>query len=79
MYRDNGFSYNDRVEVFINTSASLIGASSLGTISRYNNTSPAATANTWNQYTFNYPGRYTGSINYLIFKGISAVGITIFV
>ena len=65
MYGDPGYSTSyDSIGVYVNTSQSLIGATPLGNIRRYN-----ATAN-WYYYSFNLPRSYAGSVNHIIFKGV---------
>lgn len=86
MYRDNGFlTADDRIRVYINTVPSLTGATllanSLGStdIFRRNTGTPAATANTWNQYTYNLPAAtYNGKRYYFIFMGICRDGNNIY-
>ncbi|CAN5445318.1 hypothetical protein BH11BAC2_BH11BAC2_01320 [soil metagenome] len=80
MFRD-GFnaSSNDRIEVLINTTPFLAGATLLtntvGTtaISRNNTFAPAVAANTWNQYTYSLPAAtYNGLKYYFIIRCIRA-------
>lgn len=86
MYRDNGKpGSNDRIEIYINTSPTLNGATllsnNLGTtvIPRYNNSAPVAAANTWNQYTYQLPAaQFTGLRYYFIILGISGNGNDIY-
>lgn len=85
MYRDNGFAGNvDKVEVFINTSPTLTGATPLNhnfasnTIPRPNTVAPTATANTWNQYTFNIPAS-PALKRYFIIRAISQGGRNIYI
>jgi hypothetical protein len=81
IYRSNTYvGVLDYVQVYVNTSASLVGATSLGTIYRDNSQAPAAVANTWNQYSFNIPAGapWNGANNYVIFKAVSAYGDNIY-
>ena len=56
MYKDNGYlSTADRVDVLINTVASTVGATTLGTVNRATNLSPTAGSNGWYQYTYTVP------------------------
>ena len=73
MYRDPGQStYYDSIGVYVNTSQSLIGAIPLGNIRRYNTTA------SWYQFTYNLPRIYSGSINYIIFKGVGWGGYNMY-
>ncbi len=75
MYRDNGYLTSaDKVDVSINTTASPIGATLLGTINRSINLAPVVVANGWYQYTFTAPGSFTGAANYIFFAGTSTYG-----
>lgn len=82
MYRDNGFSANDdHIRVYINTVPSITGATLLSNtlgsnkMSRFNGSAPAATANTWNQYTYNLPAAtYNGKRYYFIIMGVCRDG-----
>jgi hypothetical protein len=87
MYRDNGFLTNDdKIRVYVNTVPSLTGATlltnTLGTsdIFRRNNGIPTATANTWNQYTYDLPAAtYNGKRYYFIIMGICKDGNNIYI
>lgn len=80
MYRDGqsftdaGSTNNDRVEVYINTSANLSGATLLGTVNRLNSLPPVVASDGWYPYSFDIPGTYAGAANYVIVKGISGWG-----
>jgi hypothetical protein len=82
MYRDNGFALaDDHIRVYINTSPSRTGATLLSNtlgfnkMSRYFATAPAATANTWNQYTYDLPAAtYNGRRYYFIIEGVCRDG-----
>lgn len=88
MYRDNGFAANqDRIQVYVNSIPSFTGATLLTntagstTIFRYNASFPAATANTWNTYTYNLLATtYNGGPKktYIIVVGIAADGNNIY-
>ncbi len=84
MFRD-GFnaSSNDRIEVLVNTTPTIAGATLLSntlattSISRNNTGSPAAVANTWNQYTYSLnAATYTGKKYYFIVRCIRAASGT---
>lgn len=80
MYRDNGYSTApDKIDAYINTTASLTGATLIGTVNRSRSLAPLETADGWFQYTFNVPETYTGSSNYLIIQATSAYGNNIFI
>lgn len=82
MYRDNGFAAaDDHIRIYINTAPSITGATLLSTttgfnkLSRYFATAPAATANTWNQYTYDLPAAtYNGRRYYFIVMGVCRDG-----
>ncbi|MEI6749919.1 MAG: carboxypeptidase regulatory-like domain-containing protein, partial [Bacteroidota bacterium] len=75
MYRDNGYiTYADRIEVFVNTTNTTSGGTSLGVINRSINLAPTVPANGWYQYSFNIPGTFNGVTNYIIFAGITTYG-----
>jgi len=78
MYRDpttySGSTNDDRVEIYINTVNNLTGATLLGTVNRLTTLSPTVANTGWYNYSFSIPGAFTGTTNYLIFKGISGWG-----
>ncbi len=82
MYRDNGFALaDDHIRVYINTAPNMTGATlltnTLGTnrLPRYNVTAPAATANTWNLYTYDLTAAsYTATRYYFIIMGVCKDG-----
>ncbi len=86
MYRDNGFAANDdHIRVYVNTSATLNGATlltnTLGSnrLSRYYNSIPVSGANSWNQYTFDLTaGSYTAKRYYFIIMGVCKDGNNIY-
>ncbi len=80
MYRDNQYTASvDRLEVYINTTPNLAGATLLGTVNRPNTSAPAAAANTWNQYTFAVPAGITGATEYIVLNAVSQYGTYIFI
>jgi hypothetical protein len=80
MYRDDGASTKaDKVELFINSTADLTGATLVGTIFRTTSMAPIESVVGWHEYTFNIPSTFTGASNYMIIKGISNFGNNIFI
>ncbi|MBK9402181.1 MAG: hypothetical protein IPN36_15485 [Bacteroidetes bacterium] len=87
MWRDNGFlAQDDHIRVYVNTSPTLSGATllsnTLGTnqIFRRNTGVPAATANTWNQYTYDLPAAsYTQKRYYFMILGVCKDGNNIYI
>ncbi|MBK7967184.1 MAG: T9SS type A sorting domain-containing protein [Bacteroidetes bacterium] len=86
MYRDNGFAANDdHILVYVNTSPNMTGATllsnTLGTIKLPRNSAaaPAATANTWNLYTYDLAAAtYTAKRYYFIIMGVCKDGNNIY-
>jgi hypothetical protein len=75
MYRDNGYSSTaDNVEVFVNTTNTTTGGTSLGVINRSRSLAPIVATDGWYQYSFNIPAPYAGSTNFLVFAGTSYYG-----
>jgi M6 family metalloprotease-like protein len=69
MYHDNQYStYPDRLDVYVNTSSSLSGASLLGSINRYTG------SESWSHHTISIPAAFSGATNFLILNGISGNG-----
>ncbi len=80
MYRDGGYSSTaDSVSVFVNTSATVTGATQIGRVNRAIGLAPAVQADGWYNYTFTVPSGFTTSTNYIIFQGTSYYGNNIFV
>jgi PKD repeat protein len=72
IYRDSLMpANNDTLTVYVNTTASLTGAVSIGKVARNRSISIPDTKaqNGWYQYTFNIPLQFAGSTNYVILKG----------
>ena len=80
LFRDSAdyLTNADRVELYVNSTASETGAALLGTVNRSYSLAPIETSGGWYQYTFNLPAGMTGN-NYVILKGISAYGRNIYV
>ncbi len=80
LFRDNENPTNaDKIDVFMNTTATLTNATSLGTVNRPISLSPIESSIGWFQYTFNVPSSFNGADNYLILKGTSAMGNNLFI
>ncbi len=80
MYRDNIYTNQDSISVYINTSASTTGASFLGKILRKKSLAPVETgADGWYQYSFSIPGSYNTATNYIIFSAVSSYGNNMFI
>ncbi|MEN9972608.1 MAG: hypothetical protein RIS20_955 [Bacteroidota bacterium] len=72
IYRDSLVPANiDSLGVFVNTTATLTGATKIGTVARNRNVNVPDTkaSNGWYQYTFNIPSAFAGASNYVIFQG----------
>ncbi len=67
------FTSTDKVEVYVNTTASVTGATLLGTVI----TSAGNLATGWYKYTFPIGAGFNGATNYIIFRGVSAYGIDV--
>ena len=68
----------DKVELYINSTASETGATLLGTVNRSYSLTPIETSVGWHQYSFTIPAGTTGN-HYIILKGISENGRNIYV
>ena len=78
MYRDDGYIDADNVKVYLNTVASSVGGTLLGTVNRANNLLPAVSANGWYSYSFDLPAGITGN-RYISMLGTSFYGNNIFI
>jgi hypothetical protein len=86
MYRDNGFAANDdHIRVYINTAPNMTGATLLSNtlgankLPRYSASAPAATANTWNLYTYDLAAAsYLAKRYYFIIMGVCKDGNNIY-
>lgn len=76
IYRDNGSVNADSLSLFINTTASLTGATRIGAVARYTKLvlPDSVPANGWYKYTFNVPSSFSGNTNYILIKGVSQAG-----
>lgn len=80
MYRDDLYLDKlDAVEVYINTTNSLIDAHSLGTIFRPTTATPVVSSNGWYQYNFDIPNTFNGNENYILLKATGQRGNNIFI
>ncbi len=75
VYLYNGGA-SDSLSVFVNTSAAMSGATKLIGMQPDNVSSAAAG---WTQFTITIPYSFTGTSNYIIFRGTSAYGDDIFI
>jgi Fe-S cluster assembly iron-binding protein IscA len=79
-FRDNMLTSNlDVADFYINTTNSLSGAYFLGSIYRPITSVPIESASGWYSYNFDIPASYDGSENYIIIKGTSQKGRSIFI
>ncbi len=79
MYRDNGYNTTaDKMDVLVNTSASLTGATLLGTVNRAIGLAPTVGANGWYQYTYTVTG-FSTATNYVFFRATGAYGNNIYI
>ncbi len=62
---------NDSISVYVNTTASLTGATLIGKVARNRsiNVPDTKPINGWYQYTFNIPSNFNAASNFVIFKG----------
>jgi hypothetical protein len=81
MYRDNGNATAiDSLSFYINTTASITGATLLGNYNRIRSLSPIETgADGWYKYQVLIPAGFNTATNYLILKGYSGYGNNLFV
>ncbi len=76
-YKDASINYaanQDKVEVYMNTANNLNGATLLGTLYRDITQQPIVATAGWYQYQIYYPGTFSDTSNYILFKAISAWG-----
>ena len=80
MYRDNAYlTYSDQVNVYYNTTSSVVGATLLGTVNRSISLSPVVASSAWYQYFYNLPVGSAGNSRYVILEAVSAYGNNIFI
>jgi hypothetical protein len=79
MYRDNGYTTDaDRIRIYLNSVASSVGGTLLGTINRSISLSPAVSENGWYTYYFDFAPGVTGD-KYISILGTSAYGNNVFI
>jgi len=82
LYRDSAkLAIGDSLSIFINTTASLTGATELGVIARSRTIALPDTvaAIGWYQYSFNIPISFNTNTNYILLTGTSQLGNNIFI
>ena len=80
MFRDNLYSAQDSVSVYINTTQVSTGATYLGKILRKRSLPPVeAGPDGWYEYTFNIPAGFNTATNYFIFSAVSRFGNNLFI
>lgn len=80
MFRDNVYSVQDSVSVYINTTQSRIGATYLGKILRKRSLPPVeAGPDGWYEYIFDIPAGFNTVTNYFIFSAVSRYGNNLFI
>jgi hypothetical protein len=80
MYRDPGYStLADRVNVYLNSTPDLAGATLLGTINRSISLTPVVATEGWYPYSFALPAGQAGTGQYIVVEGVSVYGNNIFV
>ncbi len=82
MYRDSNLIANmDSLVVLMNTTADTTGAIAMGVIARNRmiNLPDTQLVNGWYSYTFNYPASFTGTTNFILFKGVCRGGVRIYI
>ena len=80
MFRDNVYTSQDSVSVYINTAQSSIGARYLGKVLRKRSLPPVeAGPDGWYEYTFNIPAGFNSASNYFIFSAVSDWGNNLFI
>jgi len=77
MYRDNGYTNADKIEILTNTAANTTGATLIGAVNRSISLSPTVAANGWYNYTFDVTT--TSATTYLILRATSAYGNDIYI
>ncbi|CAN5807280.1 hypothetical protein BH11BAC3_BH11BAC3_17000 [soil metagenome] len=79
MYRDNLYTSQDSISVYVNISQSVVGASFLGKVLRKRSYAPVESGpDGWYQYSFNVPPSFNGAVNYFIFSAVGRYGNNLF-
>jgi hypothetical protein len=82
IFRDTGdTTLVDSLSIWVNTAASLTGATHIGAVARPVSYPLPVTelANGWYRYTFDVPASFSTATNYLLIQGTSQLGNNIFV
>jgi len=81
VFRDNGSVNADSLSLFVNTTASLTGATRIGAVARYIKLvlPDSVQVNGWYKYTFNVPSSFKGNTNYILIKGVGQAGNNIYI
>lgn len=79
MYRDNTFPNRDSINVLVNTTASLAGATTLGTVHLNINYTPQVNAVGWYNYSYTIPSNFTGTSNFILFQAVGRYGNNMFI
>gem|GEM_PF-1056300 len=82
IYRDGSYSSNDDdIIINIDSSATMATPTLVGSVARSTSIAEPVTvsSNGWYQYTFAIPSGYTGTTNYLFFKGVTQYGGNIYI
>ena len=82
MFRDSGLTANvDMMEVLVNTTPDTTGAVVIGQIARnrYVNMPDTQLANGWYQYSFTFPSNFNSPTNYVMLRGVAALGNRMYV
>jgi hypothetical protein len=79
MYKDDGYPTDaDNIKVYLNTVASSVGGTLLGTVNRSISLAPTVAANGWYSFSFDLPAATTGS-KYISLLATSAFGNNMFI
>jgi hypothetical protein len=81
VYRESSSTAGDSITVFVNTTASVTGATRIGAVARsrfFNLPNPEPT-NGWYEYSFNVPASFNTTTNHIILRGIARGGGNIYV
>jgi hypothetical protein len=81
MYRDNGNpNLSDKLDIFLSTTNTLVGAVPLGTYFRHRNLAPVETSVGWFRYTIPVPAAFDAATScYLLIQGTSLGGSNILI